>query len=75
MAAHEDVILPWYQIVLVYLSYTFIIVLGYINEFLSRVFAPKTRPPKVIAALLNITIKMQDHLFYQLTAFRSSLTI
>lgn len=48
MAAHEDVILPWYQIVLVYVSYTFIIVLGYVNEFLSRVFAPKTRPPKVI---------------------------
>ncbi len=47
MAAHEEVILPWYQVVLVYLSFVFIITLGYINEFLSRVFAPKTRPPKV----------------------------
>lgn len=48
MAAHEDVILPWYQIVLVYISFTFIITLGYINEFFSRVLAPKSRPPKVI---------------------------
>jgi serine palmitoyltransferase len=46
MAAHEDVILPWYQIVLVYISFTFIITLGYINEFFSRVLAPKSRPPK-----------------------------